>query len=109
MSSGWGVSTIVSSGAPGQQDTRMFMQEVTLNSTNLSNRSVTLRYPTISAPETSMTVLDGGDQTYGVDYTVTSDGNGNNVLTWSGFALDGILAVGDILQITYPILAAPGV
>jgi len=104
MSSGWGLTTIVSSGAPASPDTRMFMEQRTLSSTDISNKYILLSKPTLDKQETLVTVLDGGDQTYGTDYVVTDAVPSGFNLSWNGLGLDGVLTAGDIIQITYPIL-----
>ena len=42
--------------------------------------------------------MDGAPLQYGVDYTVNA---GANQVIWAGYALDGVIAAGDVLRIIY--------
>lgn len=79
-------------GGSGSQKVDKF----TLNSTDISNKYVTLSSAPTTADQTLLIVGDAGGMFYGVDFTVSG-----NQLSWSSLALDGILAVGDNLSVTY--------
>ena len=69
---------------------------VTLKSTDISNKFITLSSaPTVPA-DTLLTVIGGPMQNYGIDYTVSG-----TILSWSGLFLDGVLIVNDILIIQF--------
>jgi hypothetical protein len=68
------------------------VQTFTLSSTDITNGYVTLAgAPSIPA-ETLLTVVGGPMQDYGVDFVVSG-----SQLTWSAYALQGVLAASDIL------------
>ena len=72
------------------------VDKFTLNSTDISNKFVTLSSTPSTAGNTILLVEDAGNMFYGVDFTVSG-----NQLSWSSLALDGILSSGDNLTITY--------
>lgn len=76
-------------------DTENVEQRI-LTGGEISGKSMTLVSSPASPANTRMTVQGLGDQFYTVDFTVSG-----NTLTWSGLALDGVLIVGDRMQITY--------
>ena len=67
----------------------------TLTGTDITNGYVVLTNTPVTAALTRMSVVTGGPQAYGPDFTIVS----TNRLSWSGLALDGILSLGDILNI----------
>ena len=78
---------------PGSAST---VQTFTLTGTDITNGYVTLSAAPIVPANTVLFVADAGNMFYGVDFTVTG-----SQLIWTGYALDGILASGDNLTVTY--------
>jgi hypothetical protein len=64
----------------------------TLNSTDITNKYITLSTTPTAPTVALLTVVGGPMQSYGTDYTVSG-----NQLSWSGLFLDGVLVSGDIL------------
>jgi hypothetical protein len=77
-------------------DQNYVVETITLNSTDITNKYVTLATAPITASKTRLTVLGGPEQAYTTDFTVST-----NQLSWSGLFLDGVLEAGDKLIITY--------
>lgn len=72
------------------------IQMITLDSTMITNKQLTLSNANLSPSETLVFVDGGPVQKYGVDFTVLSD-----VLSWTGLGMETIIGVGDILIIQY--------
>ena len=72
------------------------VEYITLTSSQIATRSITLSQSPRSASSVALDVINGGPQEYSHDYTVSGIS-----LTWLGKQLDGILAVGDKLRVTY--------
>lgn len=72
------------------------VQLVTLNSSQISAKNVTLTGTPTNSNLTQLTVIGGPAQDYGTDFTVSG-----STLSWSGLFLDGILAVNDKLIIIF--------
>ena len=70
--------------------------EVTLNSSQIIAKSVTLPATPIAPTNTRLVVIGGPEQSYNVDFTVSGSS-----LSWASLGLDGILAISDQLIITY--------
>lgn len=87
-----GIDMALASSGGGSQKVDIF----TLNSTNITNKFVTLAGTPATPSETILLVEDAGNMFYGDDFTVSG-----NQLSWSGLALDGILSSGDNLTISY--------
>lgn len=85
------LSNIVS-GASQKVDT------FTLDSTDITNKYVTLSFTPAVADDTILLVEDAPGMFFGADFTVSG-----NQLSWNSLALDGILSVGDNLTVTYSI------
>jgi len=68
----------------------------TISSGEAAAKSLTLSSTPMTAANVLLDIISGCSQEYGADFTVSVD-----VLSWSGLALDGILAAGDILRIAY--------
>ena len=69
----------------------------TLQSADISSKSLTINATPQTATKTRFVVIGGpGDQDYGPDFTVSS-----NILSWNGLFLDGVLAVGDKVIVIY--------
>jgi hypothetical protein len=75
-------------------------QEFTLSITNISNKFVTLASAPENSSKTRLTVVNGIEQQYGVDFQITPD-NSYKTLSWASLGLDGVLSIGDILIVTY--------
>lgn len=69
---------------------------LTLNSGDISAQQVTLSQTPTTPSDVILNVVGGPEQEFGVDYTVT-----DNVLSWNGFTLAGILVSGDTLIVQY--------
>ena len=74
------------------------VDKFTLNSTDITNKFVTLSHTPSTAGNTVLLVENAASMFYGTDYTVIG-----NELSWSGLGLDGILAINDNLSIIYSI------
>lgn len=69
---------------------------ITLDASDITAEQITLdEIPSIPS-EVRLTVIGGIEQENGVDFSVTG-----NTLSWGTLGLDGILAIGDKLIITY--------
>lgn len=68
----------------------------TLDSTDISNKFVTLAAIVGTANKTRLTVIGGTEQAYGDDFTVSGD-----VVSWNGTPLESLLASGDKIIIIY--------
>lgn len=65
------------------------------NSEDLA-KQLTLAATPAAAQNVLVDIIGGGAQWFNVDFSV-----GSNILTWNGYALDGVLAQGDTLRIQY--------
>lgn len=72
------------------------IESFTLNATDITNKYVTLASPPSPATSVAIYPVGGSIQFYGDDYTVSGSQVG-----WNGLGLDGLLASGDKLVITY--------
>lgn len=88
--------TIWVSSAPAAMTQNYNFQRVTLNSGQVTAKAVTLTFAPTVPSNTRLTVIGGPEQNFSTDYTVSG-----STLSWSGLALDGVLAVNDILNITF--------
>jgi len=68
----------------------------TLTADDITNGAVTLTYPLAPGSTPIVWVVGGIIQQFDEDYTVVL-----TTLSWAGLGLEGLLAVGDILQIHY--------
>jgi hypothetical protein len=87
-----GGAWIVFSSAAGSY----FVDNFTLNGTDISNKFVTLSGTPTTASGTILNIVGGVVQDYSVDFTITGD-----QLSWNGLGLDGVLASGDKLIVQY--------
>lgn len=81
---------------PGYQ-----VDKYTLNNTDISNKAVILSKVPTNASKVNVDIPGGTLQVYSVDYTIDSALSANKTLDWNGLGLDGLLASGDILVVTY--------
>ena len=88
-----GIDRALSNVSGGSQKVEIY----TLNSTDITNKFITLTATPSVAAKTILLVENAGSMFYGEDFIVSG-----NQLSWSGLALDGILAAGDNLTISYP-------
>jgi len=72
------------------------VDKITLNATNISNKSVTLSATPSTIADTRLIVIEGIEQEFSVDFTV-----GGATLSWNGLGLDGILADGDKIIVIF--------
>lgn len=70
----------------------------TLSLTDITNGYITLLAEPKTATKVKLEITEGFPAVYGVDFTVST---ALKRLSWSGLALDGSLAVGDKLRVTY--------
>lgn len=77
-------------------DQNYVVETITLSPTDITNKYVTLSAAPITAAKTRLVVIGGPEQSYTVDFTVST-----NQLSWSGLFLDGVLVNGDKLVVTY--------
>ena len=75
---------------------KQVVEYVTLTSSMVSSRSVTLMHTPVSSQLVALDIIGGGPQEYSQDYTVSGKS-----LSWSGKALDGTLAVGERIRVIY--------
>jgi len=68
----------------------------TLTSTDILNKYITISVAPTTPNKTQLEIAQAPQQAYGIDFTVAG-----TQVTWSGLALDGILAAGDILTIIH--------
>ena len=69
---------------------------ITLTATDISNKYVTLSDIPTEPNKTTLSIVGGVPQTYGIDFEVVG-----NQLSWNGLALDGELEAGDVLIIAF--------
>lgn len=75
----------------------MFITEYyTIGSVELMNAGLKLDAVPVDPSQIAVSIVSGGPQVYGVDYTVTGIH-----LNWLGTPLQAILTAGDILRVTY--------
>jgi len=90
-------SAWVEIGGITQAETRI-VEEITLTSTDITNKKVTLTYTPVNGNYVTLDVYGGGAQDNGVDFSVDT---ATKEVSWSTLGLDGILEAGDVLRITY--------
>jgi hypothetical protein len=71
----------------------------TLSAGDITAKYVTLTNEPTTAASTVLILQNGGGQFYGVDFAM--DGTNHKRVTWSGLALDGVLAAADNITIQY--------
>lgn len=72
------------------------VETITLTSTNILNKSVTLS-GTPLYPQNVLCIPEGGiAQRYSIDFTISA-----NTLSWDALGLDGFLEAGETLTISY--------
>lgn len=85
-------SDLGSGGGGGSGNVNKF----TLDSTDITNKFVTLSSSPSSPSNVILDIIGGIVQDYGVDFTISG-----STLSWSSLGLDGILSVGDKLIIQF--------
>ena len=73
-------------------------EKKTLTGTDISNKYVTLTQNPLTPAMARLIVIEGVEQNYGTDFTISG-----NQLSWSTLGLDGVLEIGDNLVIIYDI------
>jgi hypothetical protein len=73
-----------------------FVNRITLTSTDIANKYVTLTGTPTTLTATILHIIGGIIQDYSVDFTVTG-----SQLSWNGLGLDGVLEDGDKLVIQF--------
>lgn len=69
----------------------------TLLAGDIASGNLTIDNTPLTATKTRLVVIGGGgDQDYGVDFTVSG-----NILSWSGLGLDGLLEINDKVIVIY--------
>ena len=71
-----------------------------LDATDISNKYIVLTAAPATASSTRVEVKGLDPKFYGDDFTMTTDDGGKR-LSWSGLGLDGVLIVGDKLNVIY--------
>ena len=71
-------------------------EQFSLDINDVLNGYVTLSRTPLSVDTVSLKLKGGGSSIYGIDYTVSGD-----QVTWTSLALEPILAIGDVLEISY--------
>lgn len=72
------------------------VEKLTLNASDISNKQITLSATPTTASDTRLTVIEGIEQDYSIDFTVSG-----STLSWNGLGLESILEDGDKLVIIY--------
>lgn len=90
---GAGTLTINATGT-GSTDVKIEMR--TISAGEATAKALTLVQTPANAGEISLDIISGTSQFYGADYTVSG-----STLSWTGLGLDGLLAAGDMVVITY--------
>lgn len=72
------------------------VEYITLSLAQATAKQVALAQAPLVPGEVMLDVKGGPSQYYGADFVVVA-----GVLSWSGYALDGVLAAGDQLRISY--------
>jgi hypothetical protein len=85
--------TITNTGGAGSTTVELF----TLTPTDIANGYVTLSSAPTSQMSTILLVTTAPNQFYGSDFIIMS----GNHLSWAGLGLDGILASGDTLTVSF--------
>lgn len=83
-------------GSGGGGGSGVNINKFTLDSTDISNKFITLSEAPATPGNTILTIIGGIVQDYGVDYTVSG-----TTLSWNGLFLDGILEIGDKLIVQF--------
>lgn len=73
-------------------------EEFTLAAGDITAKKVTLTYTPVNGSYVKLDVIGGCPQDNGVDFSVNV---ATKEVSWSGLGLDGILAAGDVLRISY--------
>lgn len=83
-------------GLSGASGDPLQVEMITLDSTMISNKELSLLHA-VTSPAETLVFLDGGSvQKYGIDFTVSS-----NILSWDGLGLETIINVNDVLILQY--------
>jgi hypothetical protein len=69
---------------------------ITLTSTDITNKYITLSFAPAVASTTMVDLLGGSAQKYTTDFIVSG-----SQVQWTGLGLDGLLAAGDVLRVHY--------
>lgn len=72
------------------------IDKFTLSGTDITNKSVTLSAAPTTASDTRLAVIEGIEQDYGVDFTVSG-----STLDWNGLGLESLLVAGDKIIVVY--------
>lgn len=72
------------------------VQRITLNSTDISNKFITLSQDPVNSNKVLIFVEEGLKGEQNIDYTII-----NNQIDWDGYDWDGNLSVGDVLTVLY--------
>lgn len=72
------------------------VEVITLTAQDIINKFIILSATPLSPTDTIVTPEGGIQQRFGIDFTVTG-----NVLSWSGYGLEGFLEQGEVITIQY--------
>jgi hypothetical protein len=75
------------------------VEEFTLMASNISTKEVTLANTPSDINSLTFKIIGGIEQYEGIDFSIT-----DATVSWQGHALDGVLAEGDRIKITYLVL-----
>lgn len=73
----------------------------TLNSGNISSKSLLLNFEPASSSSIEVTVQGGPDQFYNIDFGVAAGDKGNNRIVFTGFGLNNLVEVNDVVKVSY--------
>lgn len=80
----------------GSGGTAPTIEKFTLDSTDISNKYITLASTPTTPSLAVLSVIGGAEQAYGTDFTISG-----TQLNWNGLFLDGVLVTGDEITVLY--------
>jgi len=73
------------------------IEYLTLDAGHISNKYIDLAHSPITVADTTLDIIGGGPQIYGVDFIVAS----GTELGWNGLGIDGIVEADDVMRVSY--------
>ncbi len=100
MSSAWGPGIgIIGGGGGSGHDNTSLTEQITLSPTDIANQFVVLgNIPTVLG-QVAVTIKNGPDQFYGLDFTMVAP----QTLSWVGLPMSALVSTGDIISVEYPV------
>lgn len=80
----------------GSVDSNIVLETITLDSTQVSAKQVSLQNTPVTPNKTMLDIVGGCSQRYGIDFIISGQ-----ILDWNNLALDLTLSVGDTIRIYY--------